>query len=179
MDYLVVKALHVIGFVCWFAGLFYMVRLFVYDVEASARDEPVRSALTEQLRLMQRRLWYGITWPSLIATVGAGAWLMVEYIKNYDGFATWLQAKLVLVAGLLIYHLWCGRIRKQLIAGTFTWGSTSLRVWNEGATLFLVGIVFVAILKNTMGIVWGLAGLLVLAIVLMLGIRIYKRIRAA
>ena len=77
MTYQLAKALHVIGFVSWFAGLFYIVRLFIYQVEA-ARG-PNAAALVPQFQLMQRRLWYGITWPAMVFTWAAGLWLAMQY----------------------------------------------------------------------------------------------------
>jgi len=68
MDYLYIKALHVIFVVCWFAGLFYIVRLFIYTKEANDREEPARAILTTQLLIMQKKLWFIITWPAFIGT---------------------------------------------------------------------------------------------------------------
>ena len=127
--YLFAKALHVVGFVSWFAGLFYIVRLFIYHVEAAARPEPERSLLHAQFTLMERRLWLAITVPAMVITVVFGGCLAYTYLSAVapgDG-AAWLLVKLGLVAVLLAYHLLCGRIRKQLAAGTCTWTSPQLR----------------------------------------------------
>ena len=77
--YPLAKALHIIGFVCWFAGLFYIIRLFIYRVEARERDADARAILEEQLAIMSRRLWFGITWPAMILTLGCGARLLYQY----------------------------------------------------------------------------------------------------
>ena len=173
-DYLIVKALHIIGFTCWFAGLFYVVRLFIYNVEAREREPAVRDALVEQLNTMQRRLWYGITVPAMVFTLVFGLWLLHLY-KDLTG---WVIAKLVLVFMLVGYHHVCGAIHKKLVAGTCTWSSRSLRILNEVATLFLVAIVFVASLKHmmTLGLAVKILGVFVLLLVG--GFALYQRVRA-
>lgn len=178
MGYFVAKALHVVGFVSWFAGLFYIVRLFIYDIEADARAPEARGILHDQLRVMQRRLWYGITWPAMVITLIFGTWMVVQRVLGDIPLGGWLHLKLALVAGLVGYHLYCGRIRKQLAAGTCRWSSQGLRVWNEVATLFLVAIVFLAVMKDALDMLWGLAGLLLFAAALMTAIRVYRRMRA-
>ncbi|HWN70805.1 MAG TPA: CopD family protein [Haliangium sp.] len=171
------KALHVIGFVSWFAGLFYIARLYIYDVEAEQREPEAQRVLQEQLRVMQRRLWYGITWPAMILTFVCGWWMLAPRLLGSMPWETWLLIKLGLLSGLLGYHLLCGRIRKQLVAGTCRWTSQGLRMWNEVATLFLVAIVFDAVLKTMGNVLWGVAGLVVFAVVLMIAIRVYRRVR--
>ncbi|MBL4636676.1 MAG: CopD family protein [Kofleriaceae bacterium] len=172
--YLLAKALHVIGFVCWFAGLFYVVRLFIYQVEASEQEGEGYRMVEAQLKIMTRRLWFGITWPSLIATVGFGTWLLIQY-----GLFSlpWVHIKLTLVGILVIYHFFTHRIYRQLNAGTCQWTSKSLRLWNEVATLLLVAIVFVAVFKQGMDAVWGTVGFFGFAALLMIGIKTYGKIR--
>src|SRR5690606_33746116 len=135
--------IHIIGIVSWFAGLLYIVRLFIYHTEAGERDESERRVLQPQLIIMQRRLWYGITWPAMVLTVGAGLAL-----ATLGGFWTspWLHAKLTLVLGMVMYHLVCGRIHRRQRAGEPSWSSMALRVWNELATVALVVIVLLAVL---------------------------------
>ncbi|MEZ0487252.1 CopD family protein [Fibrella aquatica] len=173
MTFLYVKALHIIFIVTWFAGLFYMPRLFIYFTEAADQPESARGALQTQLALMQRRLWYGITWPSAVLTLilGLSTWY------NYGATPTWLIYKLVLVAGLYVYHIACHLLFLQQQRGELRYTSTQLRVWNEVATLFLFGIVFLVILKDALSMLWGLAGLLLFGIVLMAAIWLYKRVR--
>lgn len=177
MGYFVAKALHVVGFVSWFAGLFYMVRLFIYDVETDAREPEARRILHDQLRVMQRRLWYAITWPGMVITLIFGTWMVTQRVLGDIPLGGWLHLKLVLVAGLVGYHLYCGRIRKQLAAGTCRWSSQGLRMWNEVATLFLVAIVFLAVMKDALDMLWGLIGLVAFAVTLMIAIRMYRRAR--
>ena len=124
---------------------------------------------------MQRRLWYGITWPSAIITLvlGSTTWYL------YGSFPGWLHYKLAFVILLYIYHFWCHQIFKQQQQGILKYSSLQLRIFNEVATVFLVSIVFLVILKNTLSMVWGLVGLLLFIVILLLAIRIYKRIRLA
>lgn len=139
------KALHLIAVVSWFAGLLYIVRLFIYHVETATRPEPERGAFHAQFTLMERRLWLGITWPAMVATAGLGIWLMV-LIHAYA--FPWFHLKLGLLVLLIAYHLGCGRIRKNLAEGKNRLTSLQLRIWNEVATLLLFAIVFTAVLKS-------------------------------
>ena len=177
--YLFAKALHVVGFVSWFAGLLYVVRLFVYDVEAAERPAAERDVLHGQLRLMQRRLWFGITWPAAVITFAGGFWMVGELIAGGAGLPGWLHAKLALLVALAGYHLQCGRIRRQLEAGACRWTSRHLRLFNEVGTLLLVAIVFVAVFRSSFAIVWGVLGLLGLAAALAGGALAYERVREA
>ncbi|UFH56308.1 CopD family protein [Spirosoma sp. KNUC1025] len=173
MTFFYSKALHIIFVVTWFAGLFYIPRLFIYTTEAQTQDEPGRSLLQNQFRLMQRRLWYGITWPSAIITLGLG--LTTWY--NYGATPNWLIYKLVLVAGLYGYHGFCHVLFRQQQRGEFRYTSTQLRIWNEVATLFLFAIVFLVVLKDALNMLWGMLGLFALLIVLLVAIRVYRRLR--
>ncbi len=174
MAYTYIKALHIIFIVTWFAGLFYIVRLFVYHTEAYQKADPEKSILLSQYKLMSSRLWYGITWPSAIITLGFGLYFLHVYASNMPG---WLWVKLIFVAGLYGYHFYCHYIFKKLQKGETVFSSLQLRIWNEVATIFLVSIIFLAVLKNTMSMVWGLLGLLIFTVLLMLAIRLYKKIR--
>jgi putative membrane protein len=146
MTFFVLRALHIIGIVCWFAGLFYLVRLFIYHVEAFDEAEPKRGILTAQFALMSRRLWYAITVPAMILTAVTGTSLMFGYHDVVH--ESWLHLKLALLAVLFGYHYDCGRIRKRLAAGERPYTSRQLRIYNEVATFLLVGIVFVAVSRN-------------------------------
>jgi putative membrane protein len=177
MGYLYLKALHLVSVVSWFAGLLYIVRLFIYHVEAGARPEPERSVLQAQFALMERRLWYGITWPAFIATAVFGLWMMGR-IRAWE--MPWFQLKAVFLAALIGYHLMCGKIRKDLAAGRCAWTSARLRVWNEVATLLLFAIVFTAVLKSPMAAGKGMAWVAIVAafgVGLMMFIRKRKRAR--
>jgi len=169
MTFFVLRALHIIGVVCWFAGLFYIVRLFIYHTEALDEQEPKRSILATQFALMSKRLWYAITIPSMIITTVFGTWLMFGYhdLKNEP----WLHVKLTMLALLFGYHYDCGRIRKRLANGEKPYTSRQLRIYNEVATFLLVGIVFVAVSRNVGMAFKALAGCAVLMGVLVLFLR--------
>jgi putative membrane protein len=175
MNILYIKALHIIFVVTWFAGLFYIVRLFIYDVETKAKPELERQILSDQFRIMQKRLWYGITWPSAVLTWFFGLWLLfnnIDFLKM-----PWFHVKLTAVVLLTLYHFSCGYILNQLKNGTCKFTSGQLRVWNEVATLFLVTIVFVVEIQHALDWVWGLVGLIVFTALLMFAIKLYKKIR--
>lgn len=176
MNYLYIKALHIIFVVTWFAGLFYIVRLFIYFAEAAEKPEPERSILQSQYSVMQKRLWYGITWPSAILTLIFG-FSIVYILGLYNSLPDWLIWKLGFVFALYIYHYLCHKIFKQQQRGIINYTSTQLRVWNEIATLFLISIVFLVVLKSSLSMLWGIAGLILFSAILMIAIRIYKRIR--
>lgn len=176
MDFLYLKALHIIFVVCWFAALFYIVRLFIYATEAQAKDDVAKPILTEQLLLMQKKLWYIIGWPSMVGTYIFGLWMLFSNPDYYFSQA-WMWLKLMAVVLLTLYHLECQRILSKQKKGIFTASSFKLRLMNELATLFLVAIVFLVVLKSTSGLLWGMLGLVGFAAVLMLAVFIYKRRR--
>ncbi len=175
MTYLYIKALHIIFVVTWFAGLFYIVRIFIYHIEANEREEPARSVLIQEYQRNARRLWLGITWPSAILTLIFGTWLLYlnpEYLSQQ-----FMQWKLALVFLLYLYQFLCHRLYRQLQEGSIRYTSQQLRIWNEVATLFLFGIVFLIVLKSAMNMMLALTGFVVLAIILFMAIRLYKNIR--
>lgn len=178
MDFLYLKALHVIFIVTWFSGMFYIVRLFIYNREAHDKAEPERSILQQQFKLMSKRLWYGITIPSAVLTLIFGPLVLWKgnYFDNF-GFHTWLHIKLLFVLLLYAYFFSLDRIFRQQQRGIFIHTSGQLRIWNEVATIFLVAIVMLAVVKQTLSWFWGLSGLILLIIVLMLAIKLYKKLR--
>lgn len=176
MTYLYIKALHIIFIVTWFAGLFYIVRLFIYHTEAETKEEPERSILQNQYKIMEKRLWYGITWPSMILTMIFGPWAW-SYNFAYYFTSAFFILKLCFVGGLIAYHMQCHVIFKQLQNNVIKYSSFKLRIWNEVATVFLVAIVFLIVLKSNTGFVWGMLGLIVFSATLLLAIRIYKKSR--
>lgn len=171
--YFYIKAFHIIFVVTWFSGLFYIVRLFVYSAEASVKSDPERSILLQQFSIMQKRLWYGITWPSAILTLIFGTWIGLLY----GSLPAWLLIKLCFVAALFVYHLSLHSIFIQQQKQNFRWSSQRLRVWNEIATIFLVAIVMLAVVKQLLSVVWGITVLVAFAVVLMAAIKIYKKVR--
>ena len=175
MTSLYLKAVHIIFIVTWFAGLFYMPRLCVYIIEAHGKDEPEKSILVRQLNMMAGRLWYGITWPSAIITAGMVTSLLIDQPQWLTmGF---MHIKLKLVFFLYIYHVSLQVLLNQLSKGIVKYTSQQMRVWNEVSTLFLISIVFLIVLKDALSMLWGIAGLLVVTILIMVGIKVYKKTR--
>ncbi len=171
----IAKSLHIIFVVTWFAGLFYIVRLFVYHAEADEKPEPARSVLIEQYKLMEWRLWYIITWPSMILALAFGIW-MLFLVPGYLNMG-FMHVKLALVALLVIYHAYCHFQFQKLQSGIISLSSTGFRLLNEAPTLLLIAIVFVIVMRTTVSWVWGVIGIMGLAVVMMLAIRLYKRYR--
>ncbi len=175
MAYYWFKAFHITGVVVWFAGLFYLVRLFIYHVEAEAEAEPARSILKKQYAVMETRLLRIITTPGMILTLamaGGLLWQRPDVLSE-----SWMHAKLGFVALLLAYHMYCAKLRKQLAAGECSWGPKQLRALNEGPTLLLVTIVMLVVFQNsfpTNATTWLIAGL-VLSFVIT--IQLYARKR--
>ncbi len=177
MDYSYIKALHIIFVVCWFAGLFYMVRLFIYTQEAHEKEEPAKTILLQQLLLMQRKLWFIITWPSAVGTLIFGLWML--HLNPALLTLPWMWLKLILVFFLILYHLLSHRIFKQQSQYIFRNTSFKLRMFNELATVLLVGIVFLVVVKSTGSLIWGMLGLFCFAALLMLFVFLYKKQRKA
>lgn len=137
---LMLKAFHIIAMVAWFAGLFYLPRLFVYHAETS-------DALSVQrFKIMERRLYYGIMWPAAVLTTLFGVWLL-HINFDYYAHAHWMQAKLFLVLCLWGYHLTCGFFLKQFARDQAPHGALFYRIWNEVPTLLLIGIVVLVVVK--------------------------------
>ena len=175
MSYFYVKALHIIFVVTWFAGLFYIVRLFVYHIEANDKPSPDREILIRQYKLMSYRLWYIITWPSaVLATVFAITllFLMPGWLQQ-----PWMHVKLGFVLLLILYQLKCQQIFSQLQNDVVKHSTGFMRLWNEGATIILFAVVFLVILKNAVNWVFGVLGIIAFSILLMLGYKFYKRVR--
>lgn len=175
MEYNYIKALHLIFVVTWFAGLFYIVRLFVYHAEAKLKPQPEQDILIKQYQLMQYRLWYIITWPSAVLASIFAFYLL--YLNPFWLEQSWMHVKLAFVLLLYIYHLKCHQIFKQLQNNEVKYSSNFFRIWNEGATIILFAIVFLVILKNAINWIFGVIGIFVFSILIMLGFKLYKRIR--
>ncbi|MDP4261747.1 MAG: CopD family protein [Bacteroidota bacterium] len=178
--YLYLKALHIIFIVTWFAGMFYMPRLFIYNTEAGEKTGEAKETLRQQFGIMMKRLWYGITWPSAILTLFFGTTVMLKSGWDrliFEPAGRWLLVKLIFVVLLYIYHFTLHKIFKDQSKGLFRYSSQQLRLWNEVATIFLVAIVMLATVKESMSFLWGLTGLVVFIVLLMAAIYIYKKIR--
>jgi len=137
---LLIKALHIIAMVAWFAGLFYLPRLFVYH--SDAQDE----ISIARFKIMERRLYYGITWPAAVATSLFGIWLIL-YNPLYYLHSPWMHGKLLLVGLVWVYHLWCGHFRLQFYKDCNQHTSKFYRIFNEVPTLLLMGIVILVVVK--------------------------------
>ncbi len=162
MAYSWFKAFHLVGIVVWFAGLFYLVRLFIYHVEANQEPEPARTILKNQYQIMELRLYNIITTPGMLLTIAMAIGLLTtepEVLKE-----GWLHIKLLFVVLLIGYHHYCRRLMKKLAADECGWNGQQLRALNEAPTVMLVVIVLLAVFKNNLPTditAWGIVGLIV------------------
>lgn len=170
-----IKSLHLIFVITWFAGLFYIVRLFVYQIEANQKPEVEKKILQKQYKIMTFRLWYIITWPSAVLTILFAFWLLL-LMPNWL-LMPWMHVKLGFVVLLIAYHIKCQLIYKELQNDIFKYSSNFMRLWNEGATIILFAVVFLAILKNAINWIYGVLGIVLFSILIMLGFKFYKKIR--
>lgn len=175
MEILYLKALHIIFAISWFAGLFFMVRIFVYHAEANSKPEPERSALINHFKKMSKPLWFGINWPAAI-----GTWLfgLTMAIKIYGvDWPQWLIIKFCFVIGLTLYHLRCHFIFRQLQKDIIEIRGLQMRLWNEVATLFLVAIIFIVVFKGNADWWMGVLGFILFGSVLFAAVRTVKKLR--
>ena len=135
-----VKAFHIISLVCWFAGIFYLPRLFVYH--AACEDTPGR----ERFKVMERKLYRGITTPSMIATVIFGVWLISYNVSGYFSQG-WLHVKLLLVTVLIVYHFYCGHLVKVFRDDKNHRSHVCYRWFNEIPVFILLAVVILAVVK--------------------------------
>jgi len=177
--YFYIKAIHIIFIVTWFAGMFYIVRLFIYNTEAQEKGDPEKKILTDQFSIMIRRLWLGITWPSAILTLIFGGWIAWITFSMYFSpvLQSWILIKLGFVAALYAYQFTLQKIYSDQMKGVFRFSSNQLRIWNEVATILLIAIVMLATVKESISWFWGVIGLLLFTAVIMSGIKIYKLTR--
>lgn len=170
-----ILATHIVFVVAWFAALFYIVRLYIYHTEALQKPEPDKHILAGQFSIMEKRLMQIIGTPAMIITITTGIWLLsMQTLFLEQG---WLHFKITFVLLIICYHFYCLRIQKKLAKGIHLFSTTQLRLFNELATIFLVAIVFLVKLKNSIGLLYGVAGILTLGVLLLFGVFIYKRFR--
>lgn len=150
--------------ITWFAGLFYIPRLFMYHIEASKKPSPDKEILTQQLKLMTKRLWHIITWPSAVLATLFAIWLLA--LNPNLVLLAWMQVKLGFVILLIAYHFKNHIIYKQLQNDGVNYTATYMRVWNEGATIILFAIIFLVILKSAINWIFGVLGIMTLGILL-------------
>lgn len=139
MLFLWLKAFHLMAVVCWFAGLFYLPRLFVYH--AMSEDQTSR----ERFRVMERKLYRGIMTPAAIATVVFGLWML--HINPALLSTGWIKLKLALVMALIVYHGVCGYFLRRFSADNNTRSHVFFRVFNELPVIALIAIILLAVLK--------------------------------
>jgi protoporphyrinogen IX oxidase len=175
MHYYYLKAVHLIFVVAWFAGLFYLPRLFIYIIEANQKPEIEKTAIQKQLLIMASRLLYGITWPAAIITLAMGTLLLFNNPALLS--ERYMLLKLLFVLLLYGYHFSLQYIFTQLSKGVFRYTSQQLRIWNELPTLLLISIVFLIVVRNSLSLLWGVGGLIAVSVSIMMGIRIYKNLR--
>ena len=175
MDFLYVKSLHIIFVVTWFAGLSYIVRLFIYQTEAEKKTEPAKEILQTQYKLMSKRLWYIITWPSAVLVSFFAFWML--YTSPHYLQEPWMLVKLAFVFALYFYHGFCHNIFKKLQKDVVQYSTFKLRIFNEVSTILLFAIVFLVTVKSAINWIWGVVGILLFGILMMLGIKLYKTIR--
>ena len=173
--YLYLKAVHIIFVVSWMAGLFYVVRLFIYHTEAQDKSELERKVHSNHFEIIEKKLINIITTPAMVMTLIAGIW-MVCILPGWLQ-QSWLQVKLGFVLGLIVYHFICLNMMKQMRKGVFKYTSTQLRIWNEVATILLFAIVFLAVLKSAVNWIYGVIGLLVFSLIIMSAVKVYKYYR--
>ncbi len=175
MAYYWYKAFHLIGVVVWFAGLFYLVRLFVYHAEASQQPEPAQTILKNQYEIMEKRLYHIITMPGMVVTVAMAIGLLTtepEVLKS-----GWLHIKLAFVVALLGYHFYCGYLMRKLAAGECNWSGQQFRALNEAPTVLLVVIVLLAVFKNSLPTDITAWGIFALVIFMAASIQLYAKKR--
>lgn len=175
MEYLYIKSFHLIFIITWFAGLFYIPRLFVYQIEAYHKPSPDKEILGKQLKLMAKRLWYIITWPSAILATFFAIWLLV--LQPIWLTEPWMIVKLGFVVLLILYHLKTHQYYKQLQRDEVQKSSSYMRIWNEGATFILFAVVFLIVLKSALNWIFGIIGMIALGVLIILGFKVYKNIR--
>ena len=173
--YLWFKSFHIIGVVTWFAGLFYLPRLFIYHIEAEERQEPVKSALKEEYSRIEKLLYKLIMMPAMIFTIIMAISIIItepDVLKQ-----TWLHIKLLLVLLLIGFHFYCGRLIRQLETETCSINSLQMRRINEIPTILLGLIVLLAIFKNTLPTNIADWGTMVTIAILAIIIQLYPRKR--
>ncbi len=175
MDFLYIKSLHIIFVVTWFAGLFYIVRLFIYQAEAEKKEEPAKKILQTQYKLMSKRLWYIITWPSAILASIFAFWML--YQSPYYLQEPWMLVKLAFVLALYFYHGLCQNIYSNLQKDIIKYSTFKLRILNEIPTIILFAVVFLVTLKSAINWIWGVIGIVLFGILIMMSIKLYKKIR--
>ena len=159
--------------VCWFAGLFYVVRLFIYHKEAQTKADSVKEILQSQYALMSKRLLSIITWPSAFLTTFFGVSMLIHNQILLE--QSWMHIKISFILLLWLYTFSCQMILNQIKIGQIKTTEIKLRIWNEVATLIMFAIIFMAVLKNSISWIYATLSLVGLAVLLMISIKLYKK----
>lgn len=173
--YIYFKAFHIVGFVSWFAGLFYLVRIFVYHAEADTKPDGIREAFKKEFSLMQRRVFKIICTPGMVITWFCG--LMMLYLNPGILQQNWIIIKLVLLALLVVYHFYCRSVIKLQEAGIAKKSSTFYRLLNELPSLFLVTIVLLAVVRDQINFGNLALGIFAFGFILYIFVKLYKKLR--
>lgn len=173
--YFIAKALHIIGFVSWFAALFYLVRLFVYHREAWELSDPEGSILRRQYAVMEKRLYQIIQTPAMVLTLLGGISMLL--INSTWLSMGWMHLKLLLVLILIFYHFSCGYYLRRLAIEPSAQSSFTFRLYNEIPTLILIAVVMLAVWKSLSGLWYGLFTLFLLGLLFFAAARLYRRKR--
>jgi putative membrane protein len=169
------KAFHIIGFVSWFAGMFYLVRIFVYHTEANDKPEHLRDDWKAQFTKMAWRVYKIICNPAMMFTWTFGLLMLISNPEILS--QNWIKVKLVLLLLLTFYQLYCKSIIKKQEAGIETFTSFQFRLLNELPTLFLISIVLLAVVKDVLNFVYLFSGVLAFGFILYLSAKAYKKFR--
>ena len=177
--YTIVKAIHIIFMVSYFAGIFYIVRLFIYHTDSQAEEEPKRTILQEQFIKMEKLLWNIITVPAFVLMLISGLLMLLPNWTAYFSHWTWMHIKLTFILVLFCYQYLCWTILRELKRNKFRYNSLQLRLWNEVATIILFAVVFAVVLKDQFvkNWYWSLGGLIFFAVVIMSVVKVVKKYR--
>jgi putative membrane protein len=171
------KTVHFIGLISWFAGLFYLPRLFIYHVEALEKTEPEKSILSNQFGLMEKRLYNIIMNPAMVLTYIGGFTMIFYYGWDWFTGNIWMHWKLGFVFLLTGYHHYSKGIIRKLSLGKIPMSSNQLRYYNEIATVILLAIVLLAVFKSRLDFIYAFVSIIIFMFLLMLGIKAYKNYR--
>jgi len=171
------KSLHIIGFVAWFGGLFYLVRIFVYHTEAFDKVQPDQDVLRNQFHIMEKKVLNIICRPAMFVTWMFGVLMIVAYGMEWFKTNYWLHGKLVLVFLLSGYTDYCGRLIKKLTVAKTKFSSFQFRLFNEVPTLFLIAIVLMAVYRNNLNYLYAIIGILVSGLLMYIVAKLVKNKR--
>jgi len=172
------KALHIFGFVAWFSGLFYLVRMFVYHVEAGEKSEPEKTILQDQFTLMQKRVLKIICNFAAVLTWSCGTTMICLYGWDWFVINTWLHIKLALLVILTGYHVYCKTVISKLERGAHVMSAFQFRLFNELPSILLLAIVLLATLRSTSEFVGTIPYIIGFGITIYFIAKLYKGMRA-